>query len=173
MRILNLDDFVYREYRHPVHGSFTVYVAYWGPGKMPIRLVSQHTPDRCWTENGWVCTDRRFNVEKQLGDIALQPAQWGEYMIRDYRTQAYFWHLVDGEMYWLSGENMNTRTTIKSVLIDLKNFTFREKPRQYFIRIVSAQPLVELWELPEFQAVVKPLADLGLADRDVAQTAAL
>lgn len=163
MRILNLDDFVYRDYSHPGHGNFSVYVAYWGPGKMPIRLVSQHTPDRCWTENGWVCTDRRFNVERSVGDIRLQPAQWGEYMIQGHKTQAYFWHLVDGEMYWLSGNHMNTRTTIKSVLIDIRNMTFRERPRQYFVRIVSDHSLDELWDQPQFQAVMEVLADLGLA----------
>ena len=53
---LRLDDFVFRSYsRGRVH--FDVYVAYWGPGKMPVQMVASHTPDRCWTENGWKCTE--------------------------------------------------------------------------------------------------------------------
>ena len=161
-KILNLDDFVHRQYSS-AQGSFSVYVAYWGPGKMPIRLVSQHTPDRCWTENGWRCTDRRFNIEKTVDGEPIQPAQWGEYAIQDFKNQSYFWHVVDGEVKWYAGNRMNTRTTVKSFLTDLRNFTFNQKPDQYFVRIVSQQPLDELWELPGFQQVMQDLADLCLA----------
>jgi hypothetical protein len=162
LKTLNLNDWVHREYRSP-KGSFTVYIAYWGPGQMPIRLVSQHTPDRCWTENGWSCTDRRFDVVKEVNGKAIQPAQWGEYEIQDLRTQTYFWHVVNGEVKWYAGKRMNTRTTVKSVLLDVMNFTFNKKPVQYFIRIVSPQSLDELWELPGFQEVMQDLSDLCLA----------
>lgn len=161
LRLLNLDDWVHRAYTGP-RGTFSVYVAYWGPGKMPIRLVSQHTPDRCWTENGWSCTDRRFNVEKTVNGHRIQPAQWGEYTINDYVNQSYFWHVVNGEVKWYAGENMNTRTTIKSVFLDIRNFTFGKKPVQYFVRIVSQESLDELWELPEFQQVMADLGELCL-----------
>lgn len=161
-RILNLDDFVHRRYSSP-RGSFSVYVAYWGPGKMPIRLVSQHTPDRCWTENGWTCTDRRFNVQKFVGGEELQPAQWGEYAIQEFENESYFWHVVNGEAKWFAGESMNTRTTVGSFVTDLRNFTFNKKPDQYFVRIVSQQSLDELWQLPGFQRVMADLADLCLA----------
>lgn len=160
--LLNLNDFVQRQYSN-AGTSFSVYVAYWGPGKMPIRLVSQHTPDRCWTENGWTCTDRKFNVEKQVGKENIQPAQWGEYKIHEYTNQAYFWHVVDGEVKWYAGNRMNTRTTIKSVLLDVMNFTLNNKPDQYFVRIVSQDSLDELWELPAFQEVMQSLSDLCLA----------
>lgn len=162
LKLLNFNDFVHRRYSRS-DLSFSVYVAYWGPGKMPIRLVSQHTPDRCWTENGWTCTDRKFNVEKKVGTELIQPAQWGAYKIDEYSNQAYFWHVVDGEVKWYAGNNMNTRTTVKSVLLDLMNFTLNNKPDQYFVRIVSQQSLDELWELPEFQKVMQSLADLCLA----------
>ena len=72
--LLKLDDFVHRQY---VRGdkSFSVYAAYWKPGKMPVRLVNQHTPDRCWTEVGWVCTNREWNVMRSVDGKRLQRAR--------------------------------------------------------------------------------------------------
>jgi len=58
-KVLNYDQVIYREYRHDQE-SFGVYVAYWGAGKMPTRFVASHTPDRCWTENGWHCVEMKF-----------------------------------------------------------------------------------------------------------------
>lgn len=162
LKILNLDDYVHREYTHP-EGSFSVYVAWWGPGKMPIRLVNQHTPDRCWTENGWTCTDRRFHVDKTAAGRQLHPAQWGAYQIGEFANESYFWHIVGEEAYWFGGDRMNTRTTVSSVLLDLKNFTTNNRPEQFFVRLVSQQSLDELWELPGFQAVMDDLASLCLA----------
>ena len=161
-RILNLDDFVYREYRRGPT-AFTVYVAYWGPGKMPIRLVNQHTPDRCWTENGWSCSDRRFHVRKSVRGQALHPAQWGVYEIGDFSSESYFWHIVDDEPYWFGGERLNTRTSLTSVLLDFRNIATNRNPDQFFIRIVSQQSLDAIWEEPGFADVMADLADLCLA----------
>ena len=161
-RILNLDDYVYREFRRG-DTAFSVYVAYWGPGKMPIRLVNQHTPDRCWTENGWTCSDRRFHVRKSVNGTALHPAQWGTYAIGDLETESYFWHIVDGEAYWFGGERINTRTSITSVLLDFRNLALNRNPDQFFVRIVSRDSLDELWNQPAFSAVMSTLADLCLA----------
>ena len=58
-KVLNYDEVVYREFTRG-RVTFGVYVAYWGAGKMPTRLVASHTPDRCWTENGWHCTAMKF-----------------------------------------------------------------------------------------------------------------
>ena len=71
---LQLDDFVYRTYQKG-RLSFDIYMAYWGPGKMPVQMVASHTPDRCWTENGWVCTDMQFAVPVRQGGFDLLPAQ--------------------------------------------------------------------------------------------------
>lgn len=160
--ILNLDDYVHREYRQG-DTSFSVYVAYWGPGKMPIRLVNQHTPDRCWTENGWACSDRRFHVQKSVKGIPLLPGQWGTYTIQDYATESYFWHIVDGEAYWFGGERVNRMTSVKSVLLDLRNIAVNRNPVQFFVRIVSEDSLDELWTQPGFEAVMADLAELCLA----------
>ena len=60
-RTLNYDDFVFRVFER---GDLQVglYVAYWAAGRMPLQKVASHTPDRCWTENGWRCEDMRFEI---------------------------------------------------------------------------------------------------------------
>lgn len=39
LEVLNLDDYVYRRFRRGTR-TFTVYAAYWAPGKMSTRLVA-------------------------------------------------------------------------------------------------------------------------------------
>jgi hypothetical protein len=161
--LLRLDDFVHRAY---AKGSkqFSVYVAYWEPGKMPVRLVNQHTPDRCWTEVGWVCEDRQWNVERTVRGQQLQPAQWGVYTIRDYRNYTYFWHVVGGEVHWYGGERINTRTSLSSVWEDFQKFGLNVHREQFFVRIVSPEPMDALWDEPGFQTVMESLAELCLAE---------
>jgi len=160
--LLRLDDFVHREYRRGGR-VFTVYVAYWKPGKMPVRLVNQHSPDRCWTEVGWSCTAREWNVPRTVKGIELQPAQWGVYEIEDYRNYTYFWHIVGGEVHWYGGERINTRTSITSVLEDFRKFGLNVYREQFFIRVVSPEPMDDLWEEPGFLEVMAALSDLCLA----------
>lgn len=160
--ILRLDDFVNRAYAGS-QGRFSVYVAYWKPGKMPVRLVNQHSPDRCWTEVGWVCTDRSWNVEKKVYGEPIQPGQWGVYEINGFAQETYFWHIVAGKAHWYGGERLNTRSSITSVFSDLINFGGNTHREQFFVRIVSQQSLDELWDVPAFQEVMKSLADLCLA----------
>jgi hypothetical protein len=44
-RTLNYDDYVYRIYRRG-NREFSVYIAYWSAGRMPVNKVASHTPDR-------------------------------------------------------------------------------------------------------------------------------
>ena len=68
-KVLKYDDFINREYRRGAD-RFGLYVAYWGPGKMPTQLVASHTPDRCWTENGWHCLEMRFRQTAVFSGVA-------------------------------------------------------------------------------------------------------
>lgn len=161
--LLRLDDFVHRNYSR-AGSSFSVYVAYWKPGKMPVRLVNQHTPDRCWTEVGWTCTDREWNVRRYAGDIPLQPGQWGIYEIGDYTNYTYFWHIVGGEAHWYGGERINTRSSLTSIWEDFRKYGLNVHREQFFVRIVSREPMDDLWEKEGFQTVMKDLAGLCLAE---------
>jgi len=161
--LLRLDDFVHRNYRRGDH-SFSVYIAYWKPGKMPVRLVNQHTPDRCWTEVGWTCTDREWNVEREVNGRPLQPGQWGVYELQGYVNYTYFWHVVGGEVHWYGGERLNTKSSLTSIWDDFRKFGLNVHREQYFVRIVSREPMDKLWEDEGFLEVMSDLADLCLAE---------
>ena len=98
-KILNYDEVVNREFaRGGV--TFGVYAAYWSPGKMPVRMVACHTPDRCWTENGWRCLEMKFKQKLAVGGVALQPAEWRKFEPPSGGKPTYvlYWHLVEGKV---------------------------------------------------------------------------
>lgn len=170
--LLRLDDFVHRQYERGGK-NFTVYIAYWKPGKMPVRLVNQHTPDRCWTEVGWTCTDRQWNIERTVNGRDLQPGQWGIYELEDYKNYTYFWHVVGGKVHWYGGERINTKSSLTSVWEDFRKFGLNVHREQFFIRIVSRDPMDDLWNEPGFLAVMSDLADLCLAREGTADQLAV
>ena len=161
-QLLNLDDFVHRQYRRGDR-VFTVYVAYWEPGKMPVRLVNQHTPDRCWTEAGWVCADREWNVERSAMGRPLQPGQWGLFELGDVKNYTYFWHIVGGVAHWYGGERLNTKSSLTTVWEDIRKFGLNVHREQFFVRVTSPQPMDALWEQDGFNQIMAELADLCLA----------
>ncbi len=164
LKTLNFDDYVYRRYQSS-GAQFTVYVAYWGPGKMPTRLVASHTPDRCWTESGMRCVEMRFRERFELGGKTLLPAEVRAFLLPPGGEKTYvaYWHLVDGRLYdygarfnavphpWLWWKDAVAQAAYGS----------RE---QLFIRITSLQTLEILWRDPGFQRVMEGVAALGLYD---------
>ena len=161
-KILNYDDVVNREYRR---GStcFGVYVAYWGPGKMPTRLVASHTPDRCWTENGWRCLDMKFKQTKSIEGNSLLPAEWRSFEPPSGGNPTYvlFWHLVEGRVYDY-GERFNNVPDPWLWWKDAVQQAMLGSREQYFIRLTSNVPLDNLWSDPGFVSVIKRLEPLGL-----------
>jgi hypothetical protein len=160
---LNFDDMVYREFTKE-SVSFGVYVAYWKPGKMPIQDVSSHTPDRCWTENGWHCLETRSKQRENLDGATLWPAEWRLFEPPDGGPPTYvlFWHLVDGQTYdfgrsfdAISRPSVWVRGAVQQFL--------HGNGEQYFMRLTSNVPLEHLWKDPGFGEVMRSLADLGLA----------
>lgn len=162
LKTLNLDDYVYRRFRRGAV-QFSVYAAYWGPGKMPTRLVASHTPDRCWTENGMRCVDMRFRERLTLEGRALLPAEVRTFLPPSGAEPTYvaYWHTVEGRLYDY-GARFNAvphpwlwwKDTAAQVL-----YGSRE---QLFVRITSSQPLAEIWREPGFQRVMAQVAALGL-----------
>lgn len=163
-KVLNFDQVLYREFRHNGE-SFGVYVAYWGPGKMPARFVASHTPDRCWTENGWHCAEMKFKQREPFEGGSLQPAEWRLFEPPDGGSPTYvlYWHLVDGRIYDY-GERFNAvpdplrwwKDAIQQVLLGSRE--------QFFIRLTSNQPLERLWSDPGVALVLRSLERLGLSD---------
>lgn len=163
-QILNFDDHFYREYRLG-DTIFSLYVAYWGEGKMPAQLVASHTPDRCWVEGGMKCLDYRFNENLSVENFSLRPAQWRIFKKPPSEEEIYvlYWHLIDGELYDF-GERLNAvphplnwiRDAIKDALLGTSE--------QYFVRLASNVPFPYIWEHEDIQRIVSTLKNIGLAD---------
>ncbi len=161
---LNYDDIVNRVYRSGGR-SFGVYVAYWSPGRMPVQKVASHTPDRCWSESGWTCEAMRIDHHLNAGDRRLLPARWRLFrppMGGGAKQYVLYWHLVGGDLYDY-GDRFNQRPDPLQWWRDTVHYALQGSSEQYFIRIMSAQPLEELQGDAGFQEVLRALATLGLA----------
>lgn len=163
-RTLNFDDYVYRVFRR---GDITlgVYVAYWAPGRMPLQKVASHTPDRCWTENGWTCLDMKFAEKIGSAEALLLPAQWRVFeppAQPGAREHVLFWHLVGGRLYDY-GDRFNARPDIAKWWRDTVTYAFAGSDEQYFVRITSNRPFEDLSSDPAWPRVVEALSALGLA----------
>jgi len=160
--ILDLEDFVYRNYsRKGGDEFFEVYIAYWSPGKASILEVSSHTPDRCWTENGWTPLERKHRVEKEVDGESLLPAEWRSFEIQGNEQFVYYWHLVGGDSYQY-GNRANAFPTPYSYVRDLVRSHILGTGEQYFIRINTNIPFEKLWENAQFQNVLSNVSGLGL-----------
>jgi hypothetical protein len=161
-KTLNYDEVLYREYRRGAE-YFTVYVAYWGAGKMPAQLVASHTPDRCWTENGWHCRDMKFHKTYFLDGRELQPAEWRLFDPPNGGNAIHliFWHLVKGHVYDF-GERFNSVPDPVRWCKNAVQQAFLGNQEQYFIRVASSLPMETLWNEPGFAEVLRGLSSLGL-----------
>lgn len=161
-KVLNYDDVVNREFDRGGE-TFGIYVAYWSAGKMPTQLVASHTPDRCWTENGWHCLSMKFKQPEMLDGAALLPAEWRLFEPPTGGQPVYvlYWHLVGGRLYDY-GSRFNA---IPSPLLWWKGAIQQVvlgSGEQYFIRLTSNEPLENLWGDKGFAEVLRGLGRLGL-----------
>ena len=159
-QVLNFDDYVYREYGRG-DLSFSAYVAYWGPGKMPVRMVNAHNPDRCWSLVGWRCTALESKVEKTLAEGSLKPAEWRVFEKKNHKEYVYYWHVVGDRIHSYGG--FADAPPVTFILTDLWNYGFNQRREQFFVRINSSQPFDRLWDEPGFQKILGQLRDLCLA----------
>jgi hypothetical protein len=165
LKTLNLDDYVYRRYSRGAQW-FTVYAAYWGPGKMPTRLVASHTPDRCWTENGMRCVGMKFKVPYRLQGRSLLPAEYRTFVTGDQAKPLHvaYWHLVEGKVYDY-GDRFNAIPDPWRWWKDTVAQAVHGSREQLFVRIVSETPIAELMQDDGFQTVMARVADAGLWER--------
>ena len=172
-KVLNYDEVLYHEYSR-AGDTFTVYVAYWGAGKMPTRLVASHTPDRCWTENGMHCVQMKFKQPGTFEGAALQPAEWRMFEPPNGGAPIYvmYWHLVAGRTYDY-GERFNDVPDPLLWWKDAVQQAVLGSREQYFIRLTSSGPLENLWSDPGFAEVMRGLGRLGLTKSPATQNPVL
>ncbi|HEY1764088.1 MAG TPA: exosortase-associated EpsI family protein [Opitutaceae bacterium] len=162
-KVLNYDQVLYREFTRGGR-IFGVYVAYWGAGKMPTRFVASHTPDRCWTENGWHCLDMKFKKAETFEGDSLQPAEWRLFEPPDGGRPTYvlYWHLVDGRVYDY-GNRFNAVPEPVRWWKDAAQQVLLGSREQFFIRLTGNQPVEDLWQDPGVATVMRSLEKLGLS----------
>jgi hypothetical protein len=161
--ILNFTDAVQRVYTRG-NQQFIVYVAYWAPKTMPIRLVQAHTPEICWVRVGWDLLPEasESNVQLTVGDTQLKPAEYRELTSEGQPiTHVYYWHVVGDDVYTTqtSAGTWNRWDPLKSLF----EHGLNQKMEQFFVRISSETSLDELMQDPQVQKLVQELADFSIA----------
>jgi len=162
---LNLDDYFYRIYRR-ADASFAVFVCYWAPNKMPANLVASHTPDRCWSQSGWICDKFDLWRDMPAGAERLQPGFWRTFRgPAGHRQEVIYWHLIGGRAQLYSGNRFNQVVNWRFWWKEAFLFGVNGNAEQYFVRITSERPLSELWGMPGFQEMLTRLAGMGVRQR--------
>lgn len=165
-RTLRYDDVLFREYRQGGR-SILLFVAYWNPASMPIQLVASHTPDRCWSEAGWVCEQQQHDQFLPGAKSALKKGEWRVFTAPGgTRLHVHYWHLV-GDTTYDFGQRFNRMPSAWRWWRDATKQIFRAPPEQYFIRISSTGPFEELEADPGWQEIVAALGRLGLAAKSL------
>lgn len=161
---LNFDDALFRMFTYE-DTKVGLYIAYWSPGKASYRWAGAHTPDTCWVQNGWTCTDREYSVPFQHGDAHFQPAEYGVYEKNATAQKVYFWHLVGGEAFSYKQQNGHN---IFGALLDIKHHGLDLRQEQFFIRLSSNQSLEKLKKTPGFKQILDSLVVIGLEQNTAA-----
>ncbi|HEY4989402.1 MAG TPA: exosortase-associated EpsI family protein [Opitutaceae bacterium] len=161
-KVLNYDEVLNRVFTKGSE-TFGVYVAYWSAGKMPARLVASHTPDRCWTGNGWHCLAMKFRQSELFEGRLLQPAEWRVFESPSGGEQTYvlYWQLVEGRAYDYGGQ-FNAVPNPVIWWKDAMQQVAMGSREQYFIRLTSNQPVEKIWSDPGISEIVRRLEGLGL-----------
>ncbi|OIR14875.1 hypothetical protein GALL_39910 [mine drainage metagenome] len=159
---LNFDDVFYRAY-FQAGRTFTLYAAYWRPGRMPVMQVAAHTPDVCWVSAGWNREAVRDRETIACPGVRLLPGQWRRMKLEGLGTVRYvvYWHLVGGRLFIKNRYFGSIPSPWDYWRIALKS-ALRGPPDQYFVRLSSSVPYAQLRKDPGFQRVVEALARLGL-----------
>ena len=154
---LDYDEAILRCYQKGPR-EFTVYIAYWQPGKTASRDVAFHIPDKCWVSVGWKRTAADYDFRRTLDGRSLAPAQYREFEEPGELQHVIYWHIFNGRTIIY---NPDGSPSDLSMITDLLRRGLRQKGEQYFIRIASSTPLDELWTDPGFRRVLEAVAPLG------------
>lgn len=160
---LRFDDVISRVYTSGLN-QVGIYIAYWEPGKVPVRMIGVHTPDTCWIQNGWSCTERESNLRHNIGGKELKPAEWGIFETEQHRQHVLFWHLVGARVHTYEQQGLHSLT---AAFQDMLQYGLNQRQEQYFIRISSNRPFGEIWDDPGFIQLMQDIGELGLTQSDV------
>lgn len=164
-KVLNVSDFLNREYTTASGIKFTLYISYWSKNKERITNASSHTPDRCWVKNGWKNRSGKAKVVDSLaaGGKKLMPAYYREYSIEtgfgEERRNVYYWFVADGKHYDFG---KNKSSYIPNPWVWLKSGLFIGSPEMYFIRLDSSSDMSLILEDGDAQKLLEYLGGLAI-----------
>ncbi len=171
-KILASTEYLNREYRSPDGKlSFGVYIAYWQRGAANGKVVSDHTPDKCWVMNGWKNdkSKARSDVVFEFDSVKLIPAFYRRMTFDNVSgvTERFvcFWHMMEDARYEYGDSATFYNSFSFQYLKDSFLAVFKGSPEMYFIRIDSAFDLPVLEKEKAFQEVMKSLAKLILEQK--------
>jgi exosortase len=151
---LKTDLLAQRIYERPADGGplqITLYLAYWGPGQVPVSLVASHTPDACWPGVGWVLQPTAQPLEPpSIGGRPLAGAESRYFTNRGYPQYVWFWHLYDGRPI-----PYQDPYSVRRLLDIAWHYGFRHSGDQLFVRVSSNRP----WQTVEEEALVRNFFD--------------
>jgi len=156
-KILQFDEAILRIYRKGDQ-EFSVYVAYWRPGKMPAREIAFHVPDQCWVSVGWKERAAAYHYQREFEGRLLAPAQYREFDGLNGRQYLLYWHILNGRAILYSPDGTHSQLTTLNALF---RHGLSHKGEQYFIRIASRGSIDELWNEDGFQEIMELIAPLG------------
>ncbi len=149
--ILDYDDAVYAIYTKG-DMRISVYLAYWRPGRMPVRSVARHTPDVCWTLAGWKCIMREELDSLMIGSQRFGHTENRSFTIQGQTEHVAFWHLAGTEIisYHTGG-----RPPWYAAVGEFVRWGNKYKQEQFFLRISSNQSLPEFMETEVVRSIVR------------------
>jgi hypothetical protein len=155
--ILKFDDHCHREFRRNATW-ISVYAAYWKPGKPARGLVGEHTPDVCWVTAGCELLAEVSEAQVVLAGRRYRDAEWRRFRMQDGSiTEVLFWHIAGKQVLHFDQSSPIRwfRDAWREVSVSGKE--------QYFVRITSNRPILELIQEREIGAILRELADNTVA----------
>ncbi|MDX2187237.1 MAG: exosortase-associated EpsI family protein [Opitutaceae bacterium] len=156
-KILRFDEFIFRSYQKQGL-EFSVYVAFWSPGRIAAREVAFHIPDKCWVAAGWKRQSATYDHPVAIGGHTLAPAQLRQFSAAGSVQNVLYWHIFNGNAIIY---NRDGSPSDLSMLTDLARHGLNLKGEQYFIRVSSSTSFEELFKDEGFVQVMELIAELG------------
>lgn len=175
--LLNLNQFLCREYKAKDGREFSLYISYWAQGKEPTSKAASHVPDNCWGRNGFkqIREKDKYGEELEIGGAKLQPVYEREFSIKAndgkiYTRKVWYWFLVEGKSY-VFGSGSNAVPSPINFIKNMLNQAREGIPEQYFVRLDSNEDMHELYKDEDFKSLLNDLGKLVLFENKTAEDA--
>jgi EpsI family protein len=160
-KVLRFDQALYRIYERG-DDEIEVYIAYWAPGKTSREAVQEHTPDICWTENGWSMTVLPPLAPKVFpGSSSVPMSNHRRFTRGPIELEVLYWH-VEGQRFLQDRVSKPIVSLPLLLLRRLHNIQVAmtgRSPRQLFVRVSSRRRLSNATEALPLEGICRFLAN--------------